>query len=63
VNRKLQDSLNIMETSMDNNIGIIDALINELDYRQEFAYFLDDSNIFSEREKILILQDKRSNWE
>lgn len=49
---KLKETLNYMETSMDMNLDTIDAVINELNYRQEFPYFLDEKNVLSEKEQI-----------
>ncbi len=50
-NIKLKETLNYMETSMDTNLDTIDAVIHELDYRQEFSYFLDGENVLSEKEQ------------
>lgn len=48
---KLKETLNYMETGIDTNLDTIDAVINELNYRQEFAYFLDKKNVLSEKEQ------------
>lgn len=40
-----------LKGTMDSNLDAIHAVINELSYRQEFAYYLDGRNILSERER------------
>jgi two-component system sensor histidine kinase YesM len=50
-NNKLKETLTYMETSMNTNLDTIDAVIHELNYRQEFSYFLDEKNMLSEREQ------------
>ncbi|SCP97419.1 two-component system, sensor histidine kinase YesM [Anaerobium acetethylicum] len=47
----LEDDLRKMESMMDTNLDTIDAVISELDYRQEFSYFLDDRNVLSKSEQ------------
>lgn len=48
---QMERELEGLKTTMDNNLDAIHAVINELSYRQEFAYYLDGKNILSERER------------
>lgn len=48
---QMERELEGLKTTMDNNLDAIHAVINELSYRQEFAYYLDRKNILSERER------------
>ena len=48
---QMESALEGLKTTMDNNLDAIHAVINELSYRQEFAYYLDGKNILSERER------------
>ncbi|WP_373262619.1 sensor histidine kinase [Hungatella hathewayi] len=48
---QMERELEGLKTTMDNNLDAIHAVINELSYRQEFAYYLDGRNILSERER------------
>lgn len=48
---QMERELEGLKTTMDNNLDAIHAVINELSYRQEFAYYLDGKNSLSERER------------
>lgn len=50
-NIKVQENLKKMDANMDANIGIMNGILNQLAFSQEFPYFLDPNNNLSLHEK------------
>ncbi len=54
---KLTENLNEVKMEMETNLDMVESVSNELNYLQEFAYFLDAGNVLSNKEQMFYISN------